>query len=246
MKISNHYDWMFLSMGNNYTSLISFAPLAILAVVAWRTMDQPAAATPPLVETTAVAMNQASEEPSPRTPPLIDSSLRASYVAVNLEEIYVKPAGPKGLELTAATQKLHGVKVRISGQMVRHLHDDPRMFLMHPTPLTLIMSEFGLADDLPPSALHVILPDRPGWAPVWTPRPLEVYGTLELGPRQELDGRISHFRLVADHVVDAETGTIPDLMKPIGLQPGRLTRATLASPPTGGATGIGSSTPATH
>lgn len=196
-------------------------------------------------------MNQASEETSPRTPPLIDSSLRASYAPLDLEEIYVKPAGPKGLELTAEAQKLHGVKVRISGQMVRHLHDDPRIFLMHPTPLTLLMSEFGLADDLPPSALHVILADRPGWAPVWTPRPLEVYGTLELGPRQELDGRISHFRLIADHVVDAEAGTIPDLMKPIGLQPGRLTRATLASPPTSGATGLGrstpaSSTPATH
>ena len=231
-------------MGNNYTSLISFAPLAILAIVAWRTMDQPAAATPPLVETTAVAMDEASEETSPRTPPLIDSSLRASYVAVNLDEIYVKPAGPKGLELTEEAQKLHGVKVRISGQMVRHLHDDPRMFLMHPTPLTLLMSEFGLADDLPPSALHVILADRPGWAPVWTPRPLEVYGTLELGPRQELDGRICRFRLIADHVVDAEAGTIPDLMKPIGLQPGRLTRATLASPPTSGATGLGRSTPA--
>ena len=233
-------------MANNYSSLISFAPLAVLAVVAWRTMDQPAADPGPPVKTVAVTADTAHETTSPRTQPHTDPNRRASYVAVNLEEIYVKPAGPKGLELTASTQKLHGVKVRISGQMVRHLHDDPRMFLMHPTPLTLLMSEFGLADDLPPSALHVILPDRPGWAPVWTPRPLEVYGTLELGPRQELDGRISHFRLIADHVVDAEAGTIPDLMKPIGLQPGRLTRDPLASLPASGAAGLGSSTPAPH
>lgn len=173
----------------------------------------------------------------------MDPDQRASYIPLELEDIYVKPAGPEGLELTAAAQKLHGAKIKTSGQMVRHLHDDPRMFLMHPTPMTLIMSEFGLADDLPPSALHVILPDRPGWAPVWTPRPLEVFGTFELGPRQEVDGRISHFRLMVDHVIDAETGTIPDLMKPIGLQPGRLTRATLASPPASGATGLGGSTP---
>jgi hypothetical protein len=209
-------------------------------------MEQPAAGRDTRLEAVAVAADPKPAATPPSTPPVMDPDRRASYVPLELEEIYVKPAGPKGLELTAATQKLHGVKVRTSGQMVRHLHDDPRMFLMHPTPLTLIMSEFGLADDLPPSALHVILPDRPGWAPVWTPRPLEVYGTLELGPRQELDGRISHFRLIADHVMDAEAGTIPDLMKPIGLQPSRLTRATLAAPPAAGATGLGSATPATH
>jgi hypothetical protein len=51
---------------------------------------------------------------------------------------------------------------------------------------------------------------------------------LELGPQQERDGRVSHVRLLADHVIDSESGARADIVKPIGLQPARLKAAVLS------------------
>jgi hypothetical protein len=212
-------------MTSSFAPIISFVPLALLAVVAWRSLDPaPGAAR---VASGPVRLAAAEEADGPVSPAPAAVNL-AGYDTLDMDTVFVKPAGPKGLEYTAATEGLRGRKVRISGWMVKHLHDDPRIFLLHSRPMVLLMSEYGLADDLPPSAVHVILPDRPGWAPPWTPAPLEVCGVLELGPREERDGRISHLRLVAEHVVDRGTQRPVDLCKPIGLQPGRLKSSFLA------------------
>ncbi len=145
-----------------------------------------------------------------------------SYHVMTFGDVFVTPVGDMGLEFTPKFTKAEGTAVRFVGHMVRHPHDDPRVFLMTPRPMALMMSEYGLADDLPPWALHVILPEEEGSAPEWRPQLLTVCGVLELGPRQEADGRISHFRLRAEHVAHPESRKKIDLMKPVVFQPERL------------------------
>lgn len=211
-------------MSTAYAPIICLVALSLVAVLMWRS-PQPEGAGAPLPSPPAAGA--AAED---NTQPAEPVSL-AGYEPLDMNDVFVKPAGPKGLQYTAGTAALDGRKVRIRGWMVRHLHDDPRVFLLNTQPITLNMSEYGLADDLPPWAVHVILAGRDGWAPVWTPRPLEVCGTLELGPRQERDGRISHIRLKADHVIDQGTAAPLSLLMPIGLQHGRLASARFAPEP---------------
>jgi hypothetical protein len=106
--------------------------------------------------------------------------------------------------------------------MVRQANDDPALFLLTPQPMTLNMAEFGLADDLPPQAVHVVLPVLPGQAPDWVRQPLVLYGRLELGSRQEKDGRISQTRLFADHLTAADGRTLIEPRRSVMLQPARV------------------------
>lgn len=161
---------------------------------------------------------------------VLEDPVREAYAPFEMTQAFVLPAGPKGLEYSAAARALEGRKVRIAGSMVRHLHDDPAVFLLTPQAMALNMAEYGLADDLPPQAVHVILDVLPGKAPEWVRRPLVIYGRLELGPREEADGRISQFRLFADHVTAADGLTVIEPRVPILTQPARVA-AGRARPP---------------
>ena len=55
-----------------------------------------------------------------------------------------------------------------------------------------------MADDLPPTVVQVLLPDRPGEPVPFTPGPLLLTGTLELGAKSMPDGRQSFVRLLLD------------------------------------------------
>jgi hypothetical protein len=189
--------------------LAGLFPVLLLAVSAWR-FSQPQATSP----APAVAA-------VPASPRLTDDQV-SGYTPFDIGQTFTLPAGPKGMEFSPVAKALEGKKVRISGRMVRHAHDDAAVFLLTTFPLTLNMVENGLADDLPQNAVHVILPVLPGMAPDWVRQPLVVYGTLSLGPRQELDGRISEVRLAADFITAADGRTIIEPRRSIMLQPARL------------------------
>jgi hypothetical protein len=192
--------------------LAGFFPVLVLAVSAWR-FSQPQVASPaPVV--TAVAPAAAA--------PLLSEDQVAQYAPFDIDQTFTLPAGPKGLEYSAAARALDGKPVRISGSMVRQANDDPALFLLTPQPMTLNMAEFGLADDLPPQAVHVVLPVLPGQAPDWVRQPLVLYGRLELGSRQEKDGRISQTRLFADHLTAADGRTLIEPRRSVMLQPARV------------------------
>jgi hypothetical protein len=74
----------------------------------------------------------------------------------------------------------------------------PRQFLLAPLPLQLHEREYGLADDLPPTVVHVDLPPDETGPVTFTPGWLLLTGTLELGPREEANGRVSSIRLRLD------------------------------------------------
>lgn len=115
--------------------------------------------------------------------------------------LYQTPIGPRGLEYTDTIRSAAGKRVRFEGYMVRQASPIPYSILLSPLPLTLHEKEYGLAEDLPASAVHVFLRKSP------TPflRPIRglvaVEGMLELGPREEGDGRISHVRLTDAQLV---------------------------------------------
>jgi len=152
-----------------------------------------------------------------------------SYAALSFDEVFVMPAGPKGLEFTKKCQNLKGGKVRMDGYMVRHYNDNPAIFLFAGVPAIHNQAEYILADSLPTSLVHVVMDVRPGDAPVWKPQRITVMGRLELGPRQEIDGRVSHIRLFCDQVADSKTMALLKLPKPLALQRDRMVTA---GPPT--------------
>ncbi len=163
-----------------------------------------------------------SAPPAPAPAAALTEAVAAPYQPISFGEIFVTPAGPEGLEYTAKARRLAGQKVRLQGYMVRHAHEDAAVFLFSAEPKTLIMEEFGLADDLPPYAAHVILPLQQGMAPDWVRGALEVFGTLEIGPRAELDSRISYVRIQADHLTPAGRLDLIEPRRSIMLQPARL------------------------
>jgi hypothetical protein len=82
--------------------------------------------------------------------------------------------------------------------MVHQEHAAPGVFLLSPLPVQLHDHDSSLADDLPPAALHVIVPQRRAEHLPYTPQLMLLTGTLTLGAHEELDGRISTVRLTLD------------------------------------------------
>lgn len=168
-----------------------------------------------------VAQNRDSAAGASADAPLAAPYVDSSSVALKFEEIFVMPAGPNGLEYTAKTRALDGKRVALTGFMLRNDNIDPAIFFFCETQHAYDEREEGLADSLPPSLVQVILPVKKNSAPAWRQEKLTLYGTLELGPRQEQSGRVSHIRLQCDAVTDAATGVPLELRKPVALQLGR-------------------------
>jgi hypothetical protein len=123
--------------------------------------------------------------------------LPEGVTALQFGEFFVKPVGPRGLVLTEKIRGLDGRRVRILGYMVRRDAAPPGTLLLAPYPVQLHDHEYGLADDLPPATLVVVVPGETGELP-HTTGPLLLTGRLELGSREEPDGRVSTARLVLD------------------------------------------------
>ena len=193
--------------------LLLVCPLLVLGLCGWMSLGRDATTVTPLPAPTTEA---------PASPPELDAALAEEYAPLAFQEFYVTPVGPRGLEYSAKTQQLAGRRVKLTGHMVRHYHDDPRLFLFTAIPTTHDQREYMLADSLPVSLVHVIMEVRPGQAPDWRPRAITVYGVLETGPHQEIDGRISNLRLRADHVTEGGGRSLIELRRPVVLQRGRM------------------------
>jgi hypothetical protein len=116
---------------------------------------------------------------------------------IEFGDFFVRPVGPRGLVYTEKLKSLAGKRVRILGYMVRREAAPPGTLLLTPHPVQLHDHEYGLADDLPPATLTVVVPGEEG-EPPHTPGLLLLTGRLEPGSREEPDGRVSTVRLVLD------------------------------------------------
>jgi hypothetical protein len=122
----------------------------------------------------------------------------AGVTDLRFDEFFKFPVGRSGLEYTDKMRQLDGKKVRIAGYMALQDEPKPGLFLLCPTPFTLHEHEYGLAEDLPATTLHVVETTRPGEIVPHTPGVLVLTGTLHVGSREEADGRVSIARLVLD------------------------------------------------
>jgi len=120
------------------------------------------------------------KQTAPALPPL-----PAGVTELKFNEFFVTPVGPRGLELTDKLCRLDGQRVRILGYMVRQEEAPPGGFLLAPFPAQVHEHDNGLADDLPPSTLHVISPSHCEQAVRHTPQLLLLTGTLKVGNRAE-------------------------------------------------------------
>lgn len=144
-----------------------------------------------------------AERPDPTLPPPPDG-----VIDFSLERLYLSPAGRRGLEFTPEARQLDGKRVRLTGFMVRQTQPVPWCFLLSPISLSLHEREYGLAEDLPPSTLHVFYPRSLPPVLPWERRPVVVTGIFSVGNREEADGRISAARLTIEAVTFGNQPTL--------------------------------------
>ena len=140
-------------------------------------------------------------------------------------DFYKMPVGPRGLEPTERMLALDGKKVRLSGFFVFEdwatcscpeeptappktaaarraaarpkwmKHVVPGRIMFAPLPVTVSLGHYGLADDLPAQVAFLDIVPRFGEPVFYQPGIFSVIGTLTLGHKQEIDGRVSHVRV---------------------------------------------------
>ena len=92
---------------------------------------------------------------------------------------------------------LSGKRVRLSGYMVKTEEALPGAFYLTEHP-TFCDEEGAGTADLPPACVRVVVRGAKNRPLSFVGRPLIVTGILEVGPKTEADGQVSHFRLILD------------------------------------------------
>jgi hypothetical protein len=116
-------------------------------------------------------------------------------VRLELRELFVTERGRSRLSPT--TEALAGKRVRIRGYMVQ-MEDPPKgAFYVAARPVFQDESGGGTGD-IPPASVRVRVREAEGAQVPWTPRPIEVVGTLEIGREEDAEGRVSFVRLVLE------------------------------------------------
>ena len=132
-------------------------------------------------------------------------------VPLAFSEFFVLPVGPGGLEPTPKLLALRGQRVRIEGYMVAEEEPYPGLFLLTPFPLALAERADGPADFLPPATLYVHAPEAQRNETLSHHRErLALIGTLELGAREEVNGRFSTVRLRVDELAETAIPSNPN------------------------------------
>lgn len=161
-----------------------------------------------------------THEPRPSAPVPVPESLRvygeltplAGVADVKFREFFKMPYGPRGLELSDKLRQLDRRTVRLVGYMARQ--DDPSagMFILSPLPVQMGDADDAFADDLPASAVFVRLAaaERALKLP-FMPGLMALTGTLEVGPVEEADGRVSTVRLV---LIEAQSRSLAEALPP--------------------------------
>lgn len=133
---------------------------------------------------------------------------------VFFDEFFRMPVGPKGLETTEKLAALDGKRVRILGHMVKQVQATPWTLLLSPVPANVHERDYGLAEDLPPNVVRVLLPRNHKPKTPYTPGLLLLTGRLEVGDREEPDGRHSIVRLHLDPKQEAPPAPTQDAPSP--------------------------------
>ncbi len=118
-----------------------------------------------------------------------------SVIGLSFKEFFESGAG--GLKPSPTLLRLSGKRVRLVGFMAQMETPPLGAFYLCPRPINCDEEGGGTAD-LPAESVLVIVRSQSGKAIAFSPRALEVTGILEVGNRQDPDGRVSFIRLVLD------------------------------------------------
>lgn len=121
---------------------------------------------------------------------------RAGVAAIKFAEFFRMPIGPLGLEPSEKLMALNGKVVRLVGYMVKEDTPTAGRFLLSPLPVSLGDEDESMSDDLPPTAVSVHL--RGSKNPPYVAGLIQLTGTLDVGAKNESDGRVSSVRLVLE------------------------------------------------
>ncbi|BBL77051.1 hypothetical protein [Methylomagnum ishizawai] len=135
-----------------------------------------------------------------RSPPP-PAQAAAPTAELKFQDFYKMPVGPQGLEPSRKLLALEHKRVRIAGYMVHEEEPIPGLFLLAPVAVNIPEKEDGPSDDLPGSTLFVHLPaDYADKVLSFRPGLWELVGRLELGAKEEANGRVSYTRLFIDEL----------------------------------------------
>jgi hypothetical protein len=122
----------------------------------------------------------------------------AGVSPIKFGEFFRMPVGPYGLEPSEKLLALNGKRVRLVGYMVREENPAAGCFMLSPLPVTLGDEDESLSDDLPPSTVFVHLANSRERNAPYIPGLIHLTGTLEVGAKDEAEGRVSAVRLILD------------------------------------------------
>lgn len=108
----------------------------------------------------------------------------AGVADLKFRELFKLPVGPKGLEPTDKFKALDGKRVRIVGYMVQQEPPVAGGFLLSPLPVTAGDADDSFADDIPASAIFVVLPKGADTVVPPLAGLLQLTGTLRVGARE--------------------------------------------------------------
>ncbi len=170
MSLAPRSDWY----------LTIFAAVCVITETAWaQSSGGPSAGG---------ATSQAATSPADADP-IVLPPLPPGVSALKFSEIF-EPPGRFGHAFTQKARALDGTKVRVLGYMVRRNRVQFGSFVLAPLPVQMHDTEYGLADDLPASALLIEMADAYKTVVTHTPGLMLLTGTLHLTQREEPDGRV--------------------------------------------------------
>lgn len=108
----------------------------------------------------------------------------AGVTDLKFRELFKLPVGPQGLESTDKLGSLDGKRVRIVGYMVQQ---DPPLagsFILSPLPVVAGDADDSFADDIPASAIFVVLPKAADTVVPPLAGLIQLTGTLRVGARE--------------------------------------------------------------
>src|SRR6266849_300727 len=126
----------------------------------------------------ATAQKQQPSGTNAKTAAPVLPPLPAGVTELKFSEFFVSPIGERGLTLTEKLRGLEGKRVRLLGCMVRQEAAIPGKLLLAPLPVQVCEHDSEFAVNLPPTTVHVFVPECRDQRLPYTARLLLLTGTL--------------------------------------------------------------------
>ena len=120
----------------------------------------------------------------------------AEIFTISFHDFFQRPVSSEGLLLKEQILQAQGRQVRLTGYMVQQEKIAPGQFLLAQRPVLISQHADGEADDLPPATVLVELAcEQQNQFVAYKRGLIDVVGELDVGRKEDNDGRVSWVRL---------------------------------------------------